>query len=68
MNSPWKTNQEKYILKQISSLLREIKLFIICYEINTLLWVERRCPPHLWSRDWDKKLNIFEENFVAFIA
>jgi hypothetical protein len=51
MNSLWKTNQEKYVLKQISSLLREIRLLIICYIINPLLLVERRYPPPLLLRE-----------------
>jgi hypothetical protein len=41
MNSPSKSDQEKYVSEQKSSLLRQIRLLIIFYKINTLLSVKR---------------------------
>jgi hypothetical protein len=55
MNFPWKTNLEKYALTNmlITNIffIERNKATYHFYEINTLLLVERRCPPHLWSTE-----------------
>jgi hypothetical protein len=40
MNSPWKTNQRKYVLKRVSSLLTEIRLITICDDIYTTFSIQ----------------------------
>ena len=66
MNSPSKSDQEKYVSEQKSSLLRQIRLLIIFYKINTLLSVKR--GPRAAFVIKIKKMEIFDEDFVGFIA